>query len=79
VRTRKFLGPCEIAPEFPGAVNQFIEKKQAIYALYSDEVGKLLKPNIARETLGYFDDFYDDVKSQADAQRNIFRYCINPR
>ena len=79
VRTRKFLGPCEIAPEFPGAVNQFIEKKEAIRALYSDEVGKLLRPNIARETLEYFDDFYDSVKSQADAQRNIFRYCINPR
>jgi hypothetical protein len=79
VRTRKFLGPCEIAPEFPGAVNQFIEKKEAIYALYKDDVGKLMKPNIVRETIGYFDDFYDAVKSQGDAQRNVFRYCINPR
>jgi hypothetical protein len=60
-------------------VNQFIEKKQAIYALYSDEVGKLMKPNIVRETTEYFDDFYDAVKSQGDAQRNVFRYCINPR
>jgi len=78
VRTRKFLAYCEISPEFPGAVNQLIEKKDAIYALYRDDVGKLLSPSIVRETLAYFDDFYDEVKSQKDAERNIFRKCIKP-
>jgi hypothetical protein len=78
VRTRKFLAYCEISPEFPGAVNQLVEKKDAIYALYRDDVGKLLSPSIVRETLAYFDDFYDEVKSQKDAERNIFRKCIKP-
>jgi hypothetical protein len=78
VRTRKFLASCEISPEFPGAVNRLIEKKDAIYALYRDDVGKLMSPSIVRETLGYFDDFYDEVKSQKDAERNIFRKCIRP-
>jgi len=78
VRTRKFLAYCEISPEFPGAVNQLIEKKDAIYALYRDEIGKLMSPSVVRETLGYFDDFYDQVKSQKDAENNIFRKCIRP-
>jgi hypothetical protein len=78
VRTRKFLASCEISPEIPGAVNRLVEKKDAIYALYHDEIGKLMSPSIVRETLGYFDDFYDQVKSQNDAERNIFRKCIKP-
>jgi hypothetical protein len=78
VRTRKFLASCEISPEFPGAVNRLVEKKDAIYALYHDEIGKLMSPSIVRETLEYFDDFYDQVKSQNDAERNVFRKCIKP-
>jgi len=78
VRTRKFLAYCEISPEFPGAVNRLIEKKDAIYALYRDEIGKLMSPSVVRATLEYFDDFYDQVKSQNDAEHNIFRNCIKP-
>jgi hypothetical protein len=78
VRTRKFLASCEISPEFPGAVNRLVEKKDAIYALYHDEIGKLMSPSVVRQTLEYFDDFYDQVKSQNDAERNIFRKCIKP-
>jgi hypothetical protein len=78
VRTRKFLGYCEISPEFPGAVNRLVEKKDAIYALYHDEIGKLMSSSVVRETLGYYDDFYDKVRSQQDAERNIFRNCIKP-
>jgi hypothetical protein len=79
VRTRKFLGYCEIAPEFPSAVNRLIEQKEAIYALYKDEIGKLMSPSVVRSTLEYFDDFYDSVKTQKDAERNVFRNCIRPR
>ncbi len=79
VRTRKFRGYCEIAPEFPGAVNRLIEQKEAIYALYKDEIGKLMSPSVVRSTLEYFDDFYDSVKTQKDAERNVFRNCIRPR
>ncbi|HKP16276.1 MAG TPA: hypothetical protein VJT85_09425 [Gemmatimonadaceae bacterium] len=79
VRTRKFLAYCEIAPEFPGAVNRLVEKKEAIYALYRDEIGKLMSPSTVRSTLEYFDDFYNDVKTQKDAERNVFRNCIRAR
>ena len=79
VRIRKFMAYCDIAPEFPGAVNRLLEQKEAIYALYRDEIGKLMSPSVVRSTLEYFDDFYDAVKTQKDAERNVFRNCVRPR
>ena len=76
VRTRKFLGSCELASEFPSAVATLVEKKDAIYALYRDEVGQLLRPHIVKSTLEYFDDFYEQVRTPQDAERNIFRKCV---
>jgi hypothetical protein len=76
VRTRKFMAPCEIAGEFPGALAKFMEKKDAIYALYRDPVGSLLPPRIVKETLEYFDDFYDKVRTPQDAKKNVFDRCI---
>lgn len=79
VRTRKFMGYCEIAAEYPNALAKFIERKEAIYALYSDEVGKLMKPDVVKRTLEYFDDFYNDVRTPKDAERNVFSKCIRAR
>jgi len=76
VRTRKFLGYCELQDEFPGALAVLLAKKEAIYALYHDEIGKLMNPGVVRETLGYFDDFYKDVRTPNDAKRNVFDRCI---
>ena len=75
VRTRKFMGYCEIRDEFPAAVAVLQEKKDAIYALYHDDIGKLMKPDVVRETLEYFDDFYKDVRTPNDAKR-LFDRCI---
>ncbi|HKH94151.1 MAG TPA: hypothetical protein VKA54_20270, partial [Gemmatimonadaceae bacterium] len=61
------------------AVAKLVEQKSAIYALYSDEIGKLIKPSIVRETLSYFDDFYEQVRTPEEAQRNVFRNCVKPR
>lgn len=76
VRTRKFMAPCEIAGEFPGALAKFMEKKEAIYALYRDPVGSLLPPKLVKETLEYFDDFYDKVRTPEEAKKNVFDRCI---
>src|SRR5690349_2967037 len=76
VRTRKFMGYCELKDEFPGALAVLQEKKEAIYGLYHDEIGKLMNPDVVRETLRYFDDFYNDVRTPKDAQRNVFDRCI---
>src|SRR5690242_4488879 len=76
VRTRKFMGYCELQDEYPGALAVLQEKKEAIYALYHDEIGKLMDQGVVRETLNYFDDFYKDVRTPNDAKRNIFDRCI---
>jgi len=76
VRTRKFMGYCELKDDFPAALAVLQEKKEAIYGLYHDEIGKLMNPDVVRETLRYFDDFYNDVRTPKDAQRNVFDRCI---
>jgi len=76
VRTRKFMAYCELRDEFPAALAVLQEKKEAIYGLYHDEIGKLMNPDVVRETLRYFDDFYNDVRTPKDAQRNVFDRCI---
>jgi hypothetical protein len=75
VRTRKFMAYCELRDEFPGALAVLQEKKDAIYALYHDEIGKLMNPDVVRGTLEYFDDFYKDFRTPNDAKR-VFDRCI---
>jgi hypothetical protein len=78
VRDRLFRGYCTLKEETPAAVALFKEKKDAIYALYSDDVGKLLDPGIVRETLDYYNDFYDTIKSERGVDM-MFRTCAGPR
>ena len=78
VRTRKFLASCALADHFPAALARFLEKKDAIYALYRDDIGKRMDPGVVKATLGYFDDFYDDVRTPEAAKRNVFSNCIRP-
>jgi hypothetical protein len=78
VRTRKFMASCELRSEFPAALAQLQAKKDAIYALYHDDIGKLMDQRVVRETLDYFDAFFNDVRTPGDAKRNVFDRCIRP-
>ncbi|MEO8622642.1 MAG: hypothetical protein ABI625_16345 [bacterium] len=75
---RVFRGYCSIQGAYPAAIALFLQKKDAIYALYRDEVGKLLEPGIVKEQLSYFDEFYDQVKTPKDAEY-VTRNCVGPR
>jgi hypothetical protein len=79
VRYRKFRGYCQLTPEFVKAIPIFQQKKDAIYALYRDEIGRLLDPMVVRETLDYFNEFYDAIGDPGKADRVIFRDCLGPR
>lgn len=78
VRERRLRAYCTIAEEFPNALAVLLAKKDAIYALYHDEVGKLMDPRAVRETLAYFDSFYDQVRSPREAEQNVFSNCQGP-
>lgn len=79
VRDRLYRGYCAPPEEIHKVVALFKEKKEAIYALYNDEIGKLLRPNTVKETLSYFDDFYHTIKDQRSVEREIIDECMGKR
>lgn len=76
---RLFRGYCTILPAYPAAVALLQSRKDAIYALYHDPVGSLLEPGNVRESLEYYDHFYDEVKTPHDAEANVLRTCTRSR
>ncbi len=75
VRDRLFRGYCAFEADYPAAFALFQAKKAAIYALYRDEIGKLMDQGVVKETLGYYDDFYETIKDPHD----VVRTCQGPR
>jgi hypothetical protein len=76
VRERLYRGYCQDEADLKKVYALFNEKKDAIYALYSDSIGKLLKPKIAEETLKYYDEFYKVINDPKRAKREIAESCI---
>jgi hypothetical protein len=79
VRDRKFRGYCALNPDYRRIFPLFQQKKDAIYALYSDEIGRLMDPKIVRETLDYFNEFYETIGSQRMTERVILGDCLGSR
>jgi hypothetical protein len=75
VRQRLFRGFCVDDESFAKGFALFREKKDAIYALYDDPIGKLMDRGTVKETLHYFDDFYKDIKDARSASR-ITKGCL---
>ena len=76
VRRRLFRGYCVDGTSYAKAFALFIEKKPQIYALYSDEIGKLIDVGTVKETLRYFDEFYDTISDPRSVRRSIIEPCI---
>jgi hypothetical protein len=76
VRDRSYRGYCVPAEEYARVFALFNAKKDAIYALYHDQIGQLLRKNIVDETLRYFDDFYKIINDPREAKRYIIDECL---
>lgn len=77
VTQRVMRGYCSDTAEYEKAFALFKEKKDAIYALYKDELmGPLMKPNVVANTLKYFDEFYDILNDPRRAKRHIVDECL---
>ena len=79
VRDRVYRGYCVPPEQYPKVFALFNEKKDSIYALYHDRVGKLLRPQIVDETLAYFDDFYRTINDPRAAKNDIIEACLGKR
>jgi hypothetical protein len=76
VRERLFRGYCAPPEEYAKAFALLNERREAIVALYHDEIGRLLRPDVVRQTLEYFDEFYRTINDPRRAQRLIVDACL---
>lgn len=76
VRQRLYRGFCSDPAQFQKAFALLNEKKPAIYALYSDPVGKLLRLDVANDTKKYFDEFYRVINTPQLAKSEILDRCL---
>jgi hypothetical protein len=79
VRQRAFRGYCADADAYAKVFALFKEKKPEIYALYGDEIGKLMDAGTVKETLRYFDEFYETINDPRSARRSIVQSCVDRR
>ena len=79
VRQRLFRGYCVAPEEYTKVFDLFREKKDAIYALYQDQIGKLMRKDVVDQTLKYYDDFYKTINDPRTAKREIVESCITGR
>lgn len=75
VRERLFRGYCVDKDVFTKVFTLFNAKKDDIYALYRDDIGKLLAPRTVNETLKYFDEFYRTINDPRESKREILDEC----
>ncbi|MFL5465039.1 MAG: hypothetical protein ACJ8AC_13495 [Gemmatimonadaceae bacterium] len=79
VRQRLFRGYCADTQAYEKVFALFKDKKNDIYALYTDSIGKLMDRGTVSETLKYFDDFYETISNPRSAKRSIIESCIGPK
>jgi hypothetical protein len=75
VRQRVFRGYCNDPDSYAKVFALFKEKKPEIYALYQDEIGQLMDKGTVKETLRYFDEFYETINDPRSAKRSIIQSC----
>jgi len=76
VRQRHFRGFCSDTTEFNKVFSLLNEKKAAIYALYDDPIGKLLRLDVATDTRKYFDEFFRIINDPLLARTEILERCL---
>ena len=79
VRDRLYRGSACPSTSYPKVFELFNAKKDAIYALYRDSIGKLMHPGDVDETLHYFDDFYKTINDPKSARDEIEDSCLGTK
>ena len=79
VTQRLMRGYCTDPANFEKAFATFREKKEAIYALYRDSLGAMMRPNVVNNTLKFYDSFYETINDTRSAKRQIVEACLGGR
>jgi hypothetical protein len=73
VRNRLYRGLCHFGDHVPPVLEQFNEKREAIYTLFREQEG--LEPKVLEETVEYFDKFYETINDERKTRREIYDKC----
>ena len=76
VTERLMRGYCTDADNFEKTFATFRQNKDAIYALYRDSIGALMKKSVADNTLRFYDQFYEVINDPRSAKRQIVESCL---
>lgn len=79
VRDRVYRGFCVPMEIYPRVFAVFDAKRANIYGLYKDSLGALLSPDVTRETLKYFDEFYETIDHPKSAKSEIVEQCLGKK
>src|SRR5512141_782165 len=79
VRERLYRGYCGPPEEWTKAIELFRQKKDWIYGLYADSVGKLMRKDLVQNTLKYYDEFYKTINDSHAVKREIIEPCLTGR
>ena len=75
VRERVFISPCRTAYDIERTIEILQERKEAIYALYSDL--SALDEHARSRCLEYLEEFYDLIGDPDEVRRTFHRSCGN--
>lgn len=73
VRQRTYIGFCRSQDELRPVLERFRAREAEIYALFRDS--PYLDPDVAEDAVEYLEDFFDDIRTDRDAER-AFRDCL---
>jgi len=76
VEERLYRGFCTTPDALERAIRLFGEKKEQIYGLYRDDIGKLMPPDRVKRILDYYDDFYRTIGDPKRIRRDIVGTCL---
>jgi hypothetical protein len=76
VRTRRYRGYCVPAQEIEAAVAQFNAKKDAIFALYDDPIGKMIQSGRRSAVLEYLREFYQLINDRGSLRAYAMDGCL---
>jgi hypothetical protein len=76
VEDRLYRGFCTTPEALDRALQVFEAKKDAIYALYHDDIGKLMAPDRVKRALEYYDEFYKTIADPKRIRRDIVGACL---